>query len=347
MEIGSEFSENSISFGENKYFSIVDYPKRYVLSGRTGLHLIAKELKASVENISLPNYSCNSMILPFYTEKFNISFYDSINLDNVVLNRSIQAILIMDYFGFLSMKTFNFVVKCKNAGVIVIVDATQTAFSHAETYRLADYIVISYRKWFDSLCAVVYSKNGFKLPKIDSENHFYDETWRKAARIKASYLNSLTSDKSKYLKLYAEANQNLSHDYIGYTANKEEIEIVSKADSSTIRKLRRENAGYLIHEIKKIQNKFGVQLIFDNMKEEDCPLFVPLLLDEKNRFAIRDVLIKNDIYCPIHWPIDGRYPYENTSYHRRELSLICDQRYGIREMGRQISVLTQALQSNC
>ena len=57
MEIGSEFSENSISFGENKYFSIVDYPKRYVLSGRTGLHLIAKELKASVENISLPNYS--------------------------------------------------------------------------------------------------------------------------------------------------------------------------------------------------------------------------------------------------------------------------------------------------
>ena len=83
------------------------------------------------------------------------------------------------------------------------------------------------------------------------------------------------------------------------------------------------------------------------MKEEDCPLFVPLLLDEKNRFAIRDVLIKNDIYCPIHWPIDGRYPYENTSYHRRELSLICDQRYGIREMGRQISVLTQALQSNC
>lgn len=346
MEIGSEFSEGSVFWGENKYLNIVDYPKRYVLSGRTGLHLIAEELKVEISNILLPNYCCSSMILPFYQQGFNISFYDSFNLDNIVLDKKIHAILIMDYFGFLSEATVRFAMKCKNAGKIIIIDATQSAFSYVKTYELADYLIISYRKWFDCLCAVVYSKNGFKLPKINSENHFYDETWRKAARIKASYLNSLISDKSQYLKLYAEANQNLSNDYIEYTANSAEIEIVSKADSSTMRKLRRENAGYLIHEIKKIQNKFDVQLIFDNMKEEDCPLFVPILLDEKNRFAIRDVLIKNDIYCPVHWPIDERYPYDNTFYHRRELSLICDQRYRIKEMERQISVLTQALQSN-
>lgn len=46
---------------------------------------------------------------------------------------------------------------------ILIVDATQTAFSRLATYPLADYIFVSYRKWTDCLCAAVYAKKDFLL----------------------------------------------------------------------------------------------------------------------------------------------------------------------------------------
>ena len=343
MEIGSEFSEGSVFWGENKYLNIVDYPKRYVLSGRTGLHLIAEELKVEISNILLPNYCCSSMILPFYQQGFNISFYDSFNLDNIVLDKKIHAILIMDYFGFLSEATVRFAMKCKNEGKIIIIDATQSAFSYVKTYELADYLIISYRKWFDCLSAVVYSKNGFKSPSIVYENNFYNKTWRNAAKLKKQYLSNLTGSKLEYLELYKKANQNLSNDYIGYTANLNECEIIRRADSSIIRKIRRTNAQYLINEVIKLSDKFDIRLIFEHIGEEDCPLFVPILLNTDRRAAIKKVLIDNGIYCPIHWPIDINIPHVNTLYHKQELSLICDQRYDFLAMRKQIAILTQAL----
>ena len=82
MEIGSEFSTRSISFGENEYFQLSSYPKRYVLSGRTGLYLIAEELKTKFLNISLPDYCCGSMIAPFVKQGFHVSFYPAFDLNN-------------------------------------------------------------------------------------------------------------------------------------------------------------------------------------------------------------------------------------------------------------------------
>ena len=254
-----------------------------------------------------------------------------------------QIVLIMDYFGFLSDQTLQFVSQCKKNGKIVIIDATQTAFSHSKTYELADYIVVSYRKWFDSLCAVVYSKNGFKVSENNREHPSYTKIWRNAAILKEKYLKDCCGDKERFLTLFAKASNELDVDYINYSVNASEIEIMRNADSSLLRKIRRKNAKYLINEVKKISKNFDIQLIFDAIGDEDCPLFVPILLNEDKRTIIRNELIKNNIYCPIHWPIDQRYPYSKTFYHQREFSLICDQRYGLEEMRKQILILSKSL----
>ncbi|MBQ8308199.1 MAG: hypothetical protein IJX96_00020 [Clostridia bacterium] len=343
MEIGSEFSTRSISFGENEYFQLSSYPKRYVLSGRTGLYLIAEELKTKFLNISLPDYCCGSMIAPFVKQGFHVSFYPAFDLNNAKIDESVQIVLIMDYFGFLSDQTLQFVSQCKKNGKIVIIDATQTAFSHSKTYELADYIVVSYRKWFDSLCAVVYSKNGFKVSENNREHPSYTKIWRNAAILKEKYLKDCCGDKERFLTLFAKASNELDVDYINYSVNASEIEIMRNADSSLLRKIRRKNAKYLINEVKKISKNFDIQLIFDAIGDEDCPLFVPILLNEDKRTIIRNELIKNNIYCPIHWPIDQRYPYSKTFYHQREFSLICDQRYGLEEMRKQILILSKSL----
>ena len=342
-EVGSEFGECSIALGKNEYSKIVDYPFRYVLSGRTGLYMIAEELKATVKKILLPNYCCGTMIAPFSIHGYDVLFYDAFDTDKVIVDNETQAILIMSYFGFMSDKIYNFALRCKSVGKIIIIDATQTAFSHSDLYQLADYIIVSYRKWFDCLCAVVYSKDGFKTSIMACSNNFFNKTWRSAARKKRDYLNGFIKNKKEYLTLYAIANQNLSSDYVGYTADVSEIYIMNNVDSYMLRKSRRDNAEFLIKEVKKLINQYKVQLIFDNIEAEDCPLFLPILVDEGQREVIRNFLITHKIYCPIHWPIDERYPYQTTSYHRRELSLICDQRYGIREMQQQAFMLRQAL----
>lgn len=344
MEIGSEFHNNSVIYGKNGYSEICGYPKRYALSGRTALSLIAKELKPILHNIALPDYCCGSMIAPFVHQGLNVSFYSAFDSDNEAIIDMVDAVLVMDYFGFASADTVAFAQRCKNNGKVVIVDATQTAFTYSKAYELADYIVVSYRKWFDSLCAVVYSKNGFSKQEYTTKNHFYSDTWRQAAFLKERYIKLGGVEKQEFLTLFSTANKSLESDYDGFMANESEIEVMLNADSTSLRTKRRENANVLIDEVKKLAESYDVSLIYTQMKDEDCPLFVPILVDEKKRALIRSKLINEGIYCPCHWPVDSRYPYKDTIYHRRELSLICDQRYGAEEMRVQIAALTRAFE---
>ncbi len=317
IEIGSEFMMDSYKTGINQYKSLVNYPKRYVLSGRTGLYLVAEELLLrSISSIALPAYCCGSMVAPFYHAGLEIEFYNE-----AVIPRA-EAILIMDYFGFISDHSLSLAEKCRLKGKTIIVDATQTAFSRSEIYNKADFIVASYRKWFDCLCAAVYSQHGFSVKEYNKEAVKYIEVWREAARQKREYVTTGKGNKQTFLNLYSKANEMLAKDYMGYSATQSEVECFEKVDSDFLRMKRRENAFILINALSE-----RVNLPYTVIREEDCPLHVPVLLPEDERLGIRKKLIENGIYCPCHWPIDEEYPYEKTSYHAEELSLICDQRY--------------------
>lgn len=346
MEIGSEFSANSAVAGRNAYGELNDWPRRFYLAGRSGLRLIAEELKDRASSICLPDYSCGSMVAPFVAEGFGASFYNACDLRaaaDAIVGSGAEVVLAMDYFGFLAEETVEFATRCKEAGKILVVDATQTAFSRAATYDLADYIVAGYRKWFDALCAVVYAKDGFRTPEPTKTNREYVETWRAAAELKARYLERSQGDKQTFLAMFADANRRLDDDYAGYAADFEETNAALGVDSDALRKTRRENAELLTREVRRLSAIFDVRLVFEALGDEDCPLFVPILLDEGKRDEVRRGLIEKNVYCPIHWPIDARYPYGDALYRKRELSLICDQRYGVEDMRCQIEVLEQAL----
>jgi hypothetical protein len=343
VEIGSEYNLNSNKVGENEYFQISNYPNRWFLSGRTGLYCIGREISNTVSEVMMPQYCCASMVAPFVAQGINVLFYNSFDLANVKMDESKQAILVMDYFGFLSDETLSFISRCKALGKIVIVDATQTAFSYSNAYDEADYIVVSYRKWLDCLCAVVYSKNGFGTDDCTNNNISYTTTWRKAAGLKTNYLKGMPVNKQDFLDLYANANHQLDSDYSDYKPEETELAVLANTDSAFLRKKRRQNAVFLIDEVKKLSLDFDVGLMYDSVGDKDCPLFVPILVKEDKRGVIRQTLIKNDIYCPVHWPIDNRHPHCVTPYHKQELSLICDQRYGKDEMKKQVEVLSQAL----
>lgn len=326
-EIGSEFQENATQIGSNQYIDLVKGEKRYVLSGRTAIAYIIKDILSRFEfrKVALPDYCCVSMIEPFISKGIEIIFYGA-KLNNEEIFEQAEAVLIMDYFGFESESTFRLAELIKKKEKILIVDATQTAFSRLRTYQLADYILVSYRKWTDCLCAAVYSKNGFLIKELKKSNDVYVSTWRMAATMKRNYLLHNTGTKTSFLNLYRNANKLLEKDYEDYAPTNDEIERFESIDSSYLRLRRRTNAMSLIKTLKKNRQVNG-RLMFETLGDEDCPLFVPIFFDATIRNKVQKQLINRGVFCPVHWPRNLNYPYVKTEYHDCEISLICDQRY--------------------
>lgn len=355
-EIGSEFHEGSTQMGDNLFDIGLGFENmRFVQSGRTGLALIAAELQLlqNFKTIALPTYCCSSMVYPFYNKGISVVFYpiptnfeisNKEDIDNAlfVINKA-DAVLCMDYFGYVRDFAFQLAKKAKSNNKKVIVDATQTAFSKSKTYSMADYVLISYRKWSDLLCASVFSKTGYGSDLYKDAYDDFNQVWRNAAHIKRGYLHNVIHEKSGYLKLYQQANSMLSNKYEDYSAKNGEIEKLKQIDSEFLVSKRRGNAKFLIEALNDYKRKYAFELLFECLKDDDCPLFVPILVNEKKRDLIRKKLADKEIFCPAHWPIDSRYPFCETPYHRCEISLVCDQRYGAKDMEREVYELISAL----
>ena len=88
---------------------------------------------------------------------------------------------------------------------------------------------------------------------------------------------------------------------------------------------RRKNVK-LIYE--KLSKNIKIKFLVNNFKEDDCLLFVPIILNHKDRDDLRKFLIENKIYLPIHWPLEEKI----NNIFDKELSLICDQRYNVSEI---------------
>ncbi len=333
QEIGSEFHFNSCKAGENKYFTLMSGQREFVLSGRTGLGYIAEDLLAKhrIDSVALPAYCCGSMVEPFASKHIQVRFYEWDSFRQIAANS--DAVLLMDYFGFSDPETLKEAEFCKKNRIPLIVDATQTAFSLLETYELCDYLVCSYRKWTDSLCAAVYCRDGFSVPFSADQAPEYTEQWRSACREKAVYLQTGSGDKQQFLDQYSAANHLLAEKHEHLAASASEIQNLKHISSDFLRQRRRQNAQFLMEYIESKADG-PARLLFPQMREEDCPLFVPVLLPEEERAKIRSRLIAQKIYCPVHWPVDRNYPHLETTLHREEMSLICDQRYTLSDMER-------------
>ena len=89
------------------------------------------------------------------------------------------------------------------------------------------------------------------------------------------------------------------------------------------------------------------------MKEEDCPMFVPVLVPDGKRNELRRHLINNEIYCPVHWPVseyhksadymdvNHKLSDKTETIYANELSLVCDQRYTEDDMNRMVDVIQE------
>lgn len=337
-EIGSEFWKPNI-----EYFHVNETA---FLCGRTALDAIIKDAKEekNIKSVLLPSYCCHTMIEPFVDNEINIRFYDVFSDEDGLLKANPpeplenEAFYIMTYFGDVHLKGIEGVDRWPCS----IEDMTHSCF--CQNYQsLADYYFISYRKWFavDGI-AIAGKKNG-QLSGGSRTNQKYAALRNDAFELKDRYIKGENIDKGQFLSEFNEAEEYLSGDYKGYTAELNSIIDLQKFISNIdrIRKQRRKNAKVLIDGIKDIQE---IVPMVDFSASEECPLFLAVCVKGGKRDALRKFLIERDIYLPVHWPLSEFHNGISKRAQRvyeEELSLVCDQRYNEEDMERMVNTIKE------
>lgn len=329
-EIGSEFWSKSPPIPQTGNDSNV-----FLLSGRTALHFVISDIfkSMSVKKALLPSYCCESMILPFTCSGIDVQFYhtDHHKLD-YPYNNDADIVLLIDHFGYVVDENVQIARHEKQAGKIVIYDATHKLDGNKELEPWIDYSFCSYRKWFYCNYAKATKHHGkfTYLPQLRSHD-LYVALRDKAAEEKRKYISGYSTQKDVFLSKFASAEDILSDDHVSYAGTP----IFFNANEIISQRLK--NAAYLTKALGTVAQ---ICLWREKIQQNDTPLFVPILVDPRLRNSIRNYLVSKQIYCPIHWPRSVYHSSYNDLYDT-ELSLICDQRYTTSDMERIVSSIKE------
>lgn len=339
-EIGSEFHQRIQEDGDGLNLSdSVEWI--YVFSGRTAIETVLKNILQyrTVNKVVLPSYCCESMLQPFKKANIIIEFYDVYYDDGFKITPFVSddtTILIWcNYFGFrFPMADFS---AFKENGGIIIEDITHSLLSEQPYHDQSDYLVASIRKWEPVLCGGLCAdiKGSFFYYPTKTPPQSFINKKHKAMAMKTEYLIKHEAlMKEKYLALFNSSNEWLSNNYMDLGIDSESRRYIESADIIRQKNKRINNARILYQGLRKMST---IKTLFPE-EQMDCPLFVPVIIAEGKRDKVRKTLIKNEIYCPVHWP----HPQAscNSNLYNIELSLICDQRYSTIDMYRILDVLS-------
>jgi len=349
LEIGSEFWTGCTPLDGGGVTSLLPagMDVRYTLCGRTALELVLRDVlqRRPIHRAYLPSYCCHTMIEPFAAKGIKVEFYDVFFTEAEIdfcfqADNQCDLVFLMDYFGFLTSKTMSVAAEQKSRGKCVVYDATHSMFCKGMDYRFCDYVFGSFRKWFGvnaGFCAKAGAWNDFS---VLTQNIWYTDRRNTAFERKRAFMAGEPVEKAQFLQVFADAEERLETDYLGYGPDSESVRILKTVNVDFIRRKRRENAAFAISAISDMQYKYVVSP-YKTVGERECPLFVPLQVDPSVRTALRGKLIDNQVYLPIHWPLSILH---ETGSHARmiydsELSFVCDQRYAGVDMERAAEII--------
>lgn len=328
MEIGSEFWDVPVTEKKNALFN---EKVNWYLSGRIALRAIIQDIKskAEIHTVAIPSWCCHTMVEPFVEAGIEVSLYPVYYQNGLVqeIDYTKDLLFVMDYFGYSGRQP-----NLSGYQGIIIRDMTHSIFS--ALYSDADYYFGSLRKW----CGVwtggyAWAGDGHGLFTGSLDDLGYTELRAKAMQLKNNYIYGLGIKDKDYLRIYDEAEARLGCVGICSGADRD-IDLIQRIDVERIRKRRSQNA-------KVLRDSFTDWLIFQEMKDTDCPMFVPVFVPGGKRDELREYLIQHEIYCPVHWTVSEYHKIDERAGHiyRNELSLVCDQRYKEEDMYRMIEII--------
>lgn len=308
-------------------------------SGRAALYQILNYLKQEkgITRVLLPDYLCSSVLVPVKAIGLEFVFYqidESLELeqDNLsTLYGNNTVILLINYFGLKNLEKQIKTIRNIDERAIIIEDDVQAYYEFLKPLGEVDFKFTSLRKTF-AIPDGGLVKTKHHMPLVDKPNTFGQ--YKAAAALLKSMREGNFNDKI-YLEMF-EKGESLIDEEIkcGMSRIAEKLYYFINDEHVKVRRLN--NAHYLLDELKKI----GLKPILP-LNDDHVPLFVPILLERRNE--VRKAMFQKEIFCPVHWPLEGLELQRGGVMAEKELSLIIDQRYGRKEMDEIINILKDNL----
>lgn len=310
-------------------------------SGRAALYQILKYLKSErgISRVLLPDYLCSSVLVPVKKLELEYEFYPiDEELEAKVkaegkektlreLYTPNSAVLVINYFGLKDLTEQVSFIRSLDKDAVIIEDDVQAYYEFKKSLGEVDFKFTSLRKTF-AIPDGGLVKTSYQLPVIDKPNTFGQ--YKAAAALMKSIKDGIFDD-SVFLDISK----------IGGTKIDDELDcgmsLISKRlyasiDEEDVKNRRQANARYLVEGL----SEKGVNLLLP-VAEDQVPLFVPVVLN--NRDVVRKRMFQHEVFCPVHWPLEGMPVKKGKEMAEHELSLIVDQRYNEKDMELILSLI--------
>ena len=309
------------------------YAWRFYRSGRDALKQVARLHRGAT--VLLPALCCESMILPFTLNGCPVAFYklkpDLTGDEADVLSKAAPGtvLLYMPYFDIQPF-TADFLAQLRQNGEVLLEDRTQDIIVGRPAPFLPDYTVASIRKWA-ALPEGGILKTAAVLSRAGADGRF-GALRRQAMEEKGLYLeNGDAGLKQDFLAKFHEAEALLDESGEPVAMSMENRAYLENIDFARVLAARRRNAQVLEQALAEPVSAGKLRPLCNS--ENTAGLYYPILLE--NRDAVQQALARQNIYCPVIWPIPAQAQgvcetCEATAAHI--LALPCDQRYSEQDM---------------
>lgn len=297
-------------------------------SGRAALYQILKFLQRekSVKRVLLPDYLCGSVLIPIKALGLDFEFYpinDELKLEATKFSKKYQkgdAVLIINYFGLQDIADSIATVRSLDEKAIIMEDDVQAYYEFKKPLGDVDFKFTSLRKTF-AVPDGGLVKTHYELHRVESPNTFGQ--YKAAAALLKSMREGNFNDKI-YLEMF-EKGEDLIDGELEYGMSRIAEKLYGALDEEHVKISRLNNARYLVEELSKI----GISPILP-LTDNHVPLFIPIYLENRNE--VRRKMFQHEVFCPVHWPLEGMDVKKGKEMVEHELSLIIDQRYGEKDL---------------
>ncbi len=334
-----------------------------VTSGRAGLKLIAQVLKERSKGVVLlPAYLCPSILQPFREEAIAVDFYRvnedlSIDLDSLMCQVETihpSGLLFINYFGFPVGEAVAKALYEIKGQCWVIEDCAQGSLIEQDNPvvgQIGDFVVTSFRKYLPVPDGgLVINRTGVTLPSLPPAHGQFVRYRLLGKFVRHEFLQDklrwLGLEKV-YLDLFATAEKKLDTHIPLQAISSMSARMLGAIGPSDAMARRRSNFSFLLKAFKEDPRLQSIgSPVLTDLLSGVSPLAFPIRVSPEKRDALRKELIRQRVFCPIHWHLpaeieENQFP-EAYKLSRGILSLPIDQRYSERDMETLIERLLRA-----
>jgi len=311
----------------------------FLANGRSGIAILIDLLNPN--NVWMPSYLCPTMIQATDQKVTNLRFYEidyNLRIPSVNWIEQIQTgdiVVLIDYFGFpLDSKDATL---AKKQGAWVLEDACQALLSeHVGQY--SDFVLYSPRKFIGvpdggivvSCCDTQFDDIELEPPP--------ESWWLKMleATINRREFDQYGGERGWY-QLFCETDTATPCGYYAMSELSRRL-LFTAFEYSEIAQRRIENYSVLANELRDMA-------LFPELLEGTVPLGFPVRHSQRDQ--IRENLFQEQIYPPVHWPLDQVTPEEFYGSRRLAeyiMTLPCDQRCDKIDMERMAQIVLGELE---